>query len=292
MTRSMTGYGKAACDFNGDAVSVEIGTVNHRYLDCSCRMPNAWSALESVVRDVVKDKLSRGKVNVSITRKRAPSSESAVRFDLQVARQYVAACDELRETLGLTGQLSLDTLAQMEGVFYHEDPEQDMDEARAVLERLVSEAVDNLNAMRLSEGEALAQEVGARVEALRQALARVEERLPALNQLYDERLRARIADLSSEVSVTEDRIALEVALLAEKGDVTEEVVRLKTHFDHVIEMLTSPKPCGRELNFLTQELQREVNTLGVKVRDTDVAREVLGMKAEVEKIREQVQNIE
>jgi uncharacterized protein (TIGR00255 family) len=288
----MTGYGKAACDFNGDAVSVEISTVNHRYLDCSCRMPSAWSVLESIVRDVVKDKLSRGKINVSITRKRAPSSDSVVRFDAEVARQYAAACDELQQTLGLAGHLSLDTLVQMEGVFYHQDPEENMDEARAMLERLVSEAVESLNSMRLSEGKALALEVTGRVNDLREALARVEERLPALNQLHDERLRARITDLTSEVSVTEERIALEVALLAEKGDVTEEVVRLKTHLDHVLELLASPKPTGRELNFLAQELQREVNTLGVKVRDTEVAREVLSMKAEVEKIREQVQNLE
>ena len=292
MTRSMTGYGKAAGDYKGDAVSVEISTVNHRYLDCSCRLPGAWLALEPVVRDVVKDKLSRGKVNVCVMRRRGPASERGILFDAGAAGRYVKACAELQEMLGLSGQLSLDTLVGLDGVFYQEDLEGNPDEARALLEQLVAEAADSLNAMRCAEGEALAREIAGYVEELRQTLARIEERLPALNQLHDERLRARIADLASEATVAEERVALEIALLAEKGDVTEEVVRFKTHLDHALELLASPKPMGRELNFLAQELQREVNTLGVKVRDTDVTREVLRMKSDIEKIREQVQNIE
>lgn len=292
MTRSMTGFGKAARDFNGDHVSVEVISVNHRFLDFSLRLPFAWNALDPVLREAIKKRIARGKLNVNFTRKRGVGSQHRVQFDAALAGQYVEASAELAAMLGTTEQLSLNVLAQMEGVFVQEEADEDLDAARELLLALLHEALDQLDAMRASEGRSLHDELLSRIECMRGLLQGIEVRLPALREQYEEKLRNRIRELNAEPSVTEDRIALELAVAAEKGDVTEEIVRLKAHFDHFITLMQAGEPVGRKLDFLTQELQREVNTLGVKARDTEVTRDVLSLKAEVEKIREQVQNVE
>ena len=299
MTRSMTGFGRADGEFNGDTVSVELSSVNHRFLDCTVRLPFMWSALDPVVKDTVRKGISRGKVSVTVNRRRCPgSARQTVVFDAEVARQYIAASRDLVQMLGSMETLRLDVLAQLEGVFCHEEPEDDLEQAQAVVARVVAEAIERLDAMRVTEGKALEDELRHRVSLMREGLLTIEQRLPELNALYEQRLRARIEELTGDerradgVPPSEERIAMEIALMADKGDVTEEVVRLKTHFDHCLELLSRDEPVGRELTFLTQELQREVNTLGSKIHDGDVIKEVLGMKSELERIREQVQNIE
>jgi uncharacterized protein (TIGR00255 family) len=292
MTRSMTGFGKAALDFNGDHVSVEVTSVNHRFLDFNLRLPSAWSAVDPVLRDSVKKRMARGKLNINFNRKRGVTSQHNVQFDAALARQYIEASRELASMLGSDEQLGLNVLAQMEGVFLQEDSDEDLEAVRDMLLELLHAALDQLDAMREAEGRALHNELMERIDLMRGLLAGIELRLPALREQYEEKLRARINELNAEPSVTEDRLALELAIMAEKGDVTEEIVRLKSHFDHFADMLRSDKPVGRQLDFLTQEFQREVNTLGVKARDTELTRDMLRMKGEVEKIREQVQNVE
>ena len=293
MTRSMTGFGRADCEFEGDVVSIELSSVNHRFLDCSVRLPFQWNALEPVVKEAVRGRMSRGKVNVSINRKRGTDSgRQRVVLDADMARQYVGASKELAQMLGSPETLSVSVLAQLEGVFRPEEPEEDLEQAQAAVVRALQEALDRLDGMRLTEGKALEEEVRHRVNLMREALTVIEQRLPELNREYEQRLRVRIDELSGDVSLPEERIAMEVAFMADKGDVTEEVVRLKTHFDHALELLANNEPVGRELNFLTQELQREVNTLGSKIHDGDVISQVLRMKSELERVREQIQNIE
>ncbi|MBI4558340.1 MAG: YicC family protein [Candidatus Hydrogenedentes bacterium] len=292
MPRSMTGFGKASCDLNGTALSVELCAVNHRYLDCYCRIPTAWMGLEPVIKQTIRERISRGKISVSINRRRPQTTDEVVHFDRTLAQQYIEASRELAQMLGTYETLSLNILAQMEGVLYQEEPEADLDGVSSVVVKVLGEAITQLNTMRVSEGSALCEDLRQRVAVVREALATVEERLPLLNQAYEERLRSRINELKSELTMSEDRVAIEVALLADKGDVTEEVVRLKTHLDHMLELLESEEPVGRRLDFLIQEVQREINTLGVKTRDGDVTKEVLRMKSELEKIREQIQNIE
>ena len=163
---------------------------------------------------------------------------------------------------------------------------------KTALVQIVSEALDRLDEMRLTEGKALADDVVHRVTLIHEALATIEERLPELCRLYEERLRTRIAELLADASFAEELVVAEVAIMAEKSDVTEEIVRLKAHLAHLLELLDSDEPVGRRLDFLAQEAQREVNTLGAKVRDSEVGREILRIKSELEKIREQVQNIE
>jgi len=293
MLRSMTGFGKAGGELDGDVISVEISSVNHRYLDCSVRLPNVWSALEPVVKETVRRHMARGKVYVTVNRKRGPQSRrQTVTLDVDVARQYLDAARELVQLSDKMETLGVDVLAQLDGVFYHEEPEEDLDRVQEVLVRATAEALGRADAMRVTEGAALREEVAGRVSLMRDALEVVEARLPEINALYEQRLRARIEELQGDVELTEERMAIEIALMADKGDVTEEVVRFRTHLDHGLELVEKEEPVGRELNFLTQELQREVNTLGSKVRDSGVVKEVLRMKSELERFREQVQNIE
>jgi uncharacterized protein (TIGR00255 family) len=288
----MTGFGKASCEFNGSMLSIELSTVNHRFLDCSCRLPSSWWAVEPLIKQAVRERISRGRMGVNVNRKRSSSSSQVVHFDRVLAEQYAQAAREMGQMLGTNELPSLNVLAQLEGVFYQEEADEDLEAVGRVVVGAVNEALDQLDAMRTAEGRVLEQDLRQRVTLICDVLGGIVERLPTLNQLYEKRLRARIDELKGEVPITEERIAMEVALLAEKGDVTEETVRLTTHLDHFLELLDAPEPIGRKLDFLTQEIQREINTLGVKTRDGDVTKEVLRMKAELEKIREQIQNIE
>ena len=292
MSRSMTGFGKATGEYDGQTLTVELSSVNGRYLDCNLRMPPAWSALEPVVKQTVRKRVNRGKLNVTVNRRRTESSNRSIRFDRALAQQYLEASKELSTVLGSYETLSLNVLAQLDGVMYQEDTEEDIESLEPTLVRVLEEALQKLDGMRATEGKALEDDIRSRLAAMRATLASIEERFPELNAAYETRLRTRINELNAEAGLTEERIAIEVALMAEKSDVTEEVVRFKTHLDHMEEILSSKESIGRRLDFLTQEMQREVNTLGVKTRDANVAKEVLDLKAEVEKIREQIQNIE
>jgi uncharacterized protein (TIGR00255 family) len=289
----MTGFGKAAADFDGETVAVEVSAVNHRYLDCSVRTPYGWNALEPVVKQVAKDHAGRGKLSIQIVRKRLASTAKTVRFDKDMARQYVEASKELGAILGDMRGMSVDTLASLEGVFSLEECEEDLEAAREMLVPVLKDAFERLDEMRKQEGAKMAEDLRMRVGLLRETAQTIEEQLPQLEEAHTKRLRERIAALSEDAAMTEERIAIEVAMLAEKADVTEELVRLKSHLDHASELLEiEEEPVGRRLDFLSQEIQREVNTLGVKTRDAGVTRDVLTLKSELEKIREQIQNIE
>lgn len=292
MTRSMTGFGRVSADIDSESVTIEVTTVNHRFLECSFRMPNAWAALEIPLRNVAKQFLSRGKLNVSIRRSRGPMGRPAILFDADNAKQYIDASRELSRLMNSTAALSLDTLAQLEGVFYQEEQEQDLEAVHDQLCAAFAAALEQLNLARAQEGESLARDVVERIHEMQDAVSIIETRLPDLSREYETRLRTKVADLIAETSLTEDRLAIEIALMADKMDVNEEVVRLKSHFEAVLGLLAQTEPIGRDLNFLSQELQREINTLGSKLRDLDVTREVLRLKSELEKLREQAQNIE
>jgi uncharacterized protein (TIGR00255 family) len=288
----MTGFGRATGELDGEIISLEVTAVNHRFLDCSFRLTNSWSALETVLREVVKNRVSRGKLNIYVGRKRGNSTRQEVHLDVTVAEQYLDASKKLAELMSTTQALSLDVLAQLEGVFYQDEKEDDLDRVREILERLLLEALDQLNSMRAAEGQALLADIRERIQLMRQSLAVIEAEMPTLAQQYEDRLRNRIRDLSADSGLSEDRLAVELAFLAEKSDVSEEVVRLKAHFEHVVSHIAAEGAVGRELNFLAQEMQREVNTLGSKLREESVTREILRIKSELEKLREQVQNVE
>lgn len=292
MIRSMTGFGKAVADQGKINIAIEISAVNHRYFDCNFRLPTSWSALENPLKARLKKKVARGKITVTISRKYLAASQTGVVFDEAVARQYIDASKSLSKVMGSGETVSIDTIASLPGIFSAQEPQDEVEDIEEQVAAVLDAAIENFNTARAREGEALAKDVTERITDLESMVAGIEEVLPEIRERYAQRLTERVAELVSDTALTEDRLALEVAIMAEKSDVTEEVVRLKAHFEHTRELLASSEPIGRKLDFLCQELQREMNTLGVKTRDSSVARVVLDLKSELEKIREQAQNIE
>ena len=292
MTRSMTGFGRATGSINGETYTIELNSVNHRFFDCTVRLPTPWMALEGFLRERVKADIARGKIYVSVRRDRGPGVSAQVNFDAAVAAKYIASSRKLAQLMVSSENLSLDTLAQLDGVFYQEELEQNLEEVKAVLAESLGRAVENLNATRAREGGALVKDLRARIDAMRVSLSAVESRLPELSAAFTERLRERLEELCADSGIKEERIAIEVAMMAEKTNVNEELVRLEAHFQRIEQLLESKEPIGRELNFLSQEIQREANTLGSKIREVDVVCHVVAIKTELEKFREQVQNIE
>lgn len=292
MIRSMTGFGKATADHAGATITIEISAVNHRFFDCSVRTPSAWASHEAAIKQQLKSKIGRGKVNVSVSRKRQAAASAPIVFDEGVAQAYIGAAERLSQLMGMGETVSIDTIANFEGVFTAQEAEEDDQALGKTIAAIVNEAVDQFDEARLREGAALAKDVGERIDAMETMIVQIEEALPGIRKRYAEKLRERVLELAEDTAVTEERLAVEIALMADKADVTEEIVRLKSHFSHGRELLADSEPIGRKLDFLSQEIQREINTLGVKTRDSDVARITFDLKSELEKIREQAANIE
>ncbi len=289
MIKSMTGYGKAQGTVAGVPTTVEVRSVNGRYLELSVRLPKEWADQEQPVREVIRDGISRGSVSVFVRREDVQMS-SAVSVNLDAARTYVDALRYLQQELSLTGTVGIEHLASYAPAFSGATEEKL--EVWPELRALLLKAVEELNTMRNREGAALGADVVDRVRAIGSALDVVEQLSAARIPHERERLRERVRLIMADESVDEQRLQLEIVLLSERLDVSEECVRLRTHLAHVQEDLITGGTIGRKLNFLLQEINREVNTIGSKANDAEIARIVVGMKEEVERIREQVQNLE
>ncbi len=293
MTRSMTGFGRAVGTVDGDNITIELSSVNHRYFDCSVRLPAPWITLEQPLREWVREKVNRGKISVSIRRDNGGNSTLQVKYDANIAQQYISASESLAQALYTPeARLSLDVLAQLEGVFYQEESKQDLELITNELQAIFNRALEQYQSGREREGEALKTDLLARLQLIEESIVAIENRRPEILEAYENRLRDRMQELNTEIGLSEDRIAMEVAMMAEKTDTHEELIRLQSHLEHGRALLDSKEAMGRDLNFLSQEIQREINTLGSKLRDIEVTREVLTMKSELEKLREQIQNIE
>ncbi len=292
MARSMTGFARVSAALGGETITIEVSSVNHRFLDSSVRLPGQWAMVEPALRAVIKKHLSRGKINIFVRHGRGAGMTLPVRLDPERARQYIGAAKEIMHLMRSTDALSLNTLITLDGVMTTIEEEPDTDEIERVLCAALENALEQLNEMRSHEGNALTSALTMHLESLEAAMQEVEEQAPTLVAAYQERLRSRMEEINAEVGVKEERLALEVAVMAERMDVTEELVRLKAHIEHAREIISMDGAIGRDLNFLTQEIQREVNTLGAKLRGVDTCRNIIEMKSEVEKFREQLQNIE
>ena len=292
MLLSMTGFGKAEVSVDDVSVYAEIAGVNGRYLDVVVKLPHEATLLETTLRRLVKENVHRGRVSVSVTVRREGGPATRVAIDEAAARQYVESSSALAKRLGLRNDLTLTSILSCPGVARTDEQNQPDEKEGAAVEQAVLLALDEFQSMRRAEGEALAMELRERIDTVRSTLARIEERLPELNRQYSERLRQRMAELAADVSLKEERIAMEVAVLAEKADVTEEVVRLKSHLSQFLSLIDGEGSVGRKLEFLVQEMNREVHTIDAKNRDSTVTGHVLEIKGELEKIREQVQNVE
>jgi uncharacterized protein (TIGR00255 family) len=294
MIRSMTGYGTSSKRRDQAAVSVEIRTGNHRFLDPHVRLPREYAYLEPDVTQILRAALARGRVDLYATVQARP--DAGLLLDFDTARNYVDAGARLREELNLGDSLDLRTLLGLPGVLQNRDAAtlarpQDTSAAELLVES-VREAVQGVVQMREAEGLALVAEMRQYLQALREKLEGVRRLAPRVVEEYRRRLSEKLAQVLPDSSVDPQRLAQEVALVAEKSDITEEVARLESHLDQCAGLVTSTAPVGKELDFLMQEMHREVNTILSKSGAIEITRLAIAMKGEVEKLREQVQNVE
>jgi uncharacterized protein (TIGR00255 family) len=290
----MTGFGRAELSGEGATVTVEARSVNHRHLDVAFRMPRTLVALELAARRLVQARLERGRVDVSLTLTRAPGgTTSRVTIDDDVAREYVARARELGRRLGLGGEVTLAWLLERPGVARLEDAEAgDVSAPLALVADALGKALDELVARREAEGERLAVELRTRLTELTATIETMAARAPAAVTRRETRLRERLQSLLGGTPVDPARIATEAAVWADRMDVTEELARLRAHLGEFTALLEKGGPVGRPLDFLVQELNREINTVGAKADDLELSQAVLAAKGALEKIREQVQNLE
>lgn len=292
MIQSMTGFGRDEHIGEIKAVTVEIKSVNHRYNEIQVKMPRKYTYLEERVRRYVSAALSRGKVDVFVKVEERADSDKAMNIDKQMAVKYHYKIRELAEELNIPMDLGVTALIQMPGVLALDEADEEMEAVWTEIQPAVDGAVNQLLAMRKIEGEKLSSDFKERLiylETLRQQLL---ERSPAVVVNYRERLRARIKELLEAETVDENRIAVETALFADRASINEELVRLDSHIHQFRSMLKEKQAVGRKLDFLCQEMNREVNTTGSKANDLEITHIVVEMKSELEKLREQVQNVE
>ncbi|HTO92735.1 MAG TPA: YicC/YloC family endoribonuclease [Bacteroidota bacterium] len=292
MIASMTGFGRGEAHREGITVSVELRTVNSRFLEVTARLPRSLNLRENDVKEVIRRKISRGKINVLASIEREESGDLGLTVNAQAARAYYRLLADLRKTLRLREPVRLEHLLQFSEIFEQRDGAEASDAEWEALEEALVAALDSLASMRRAEGGELERDFRSRIALLEGMITDVE-RLSA-EQVPDERtrLRERVAQLLDKTPVDEGRLEMELALLADRLDVTEECVRFRSHNKFFLETLTSPEAVGRKLNFLIQEMNREVNTIGSKSSSPAIAHLVVKMKEELEKVREQLQNIE
>jgi uncharacterized protein (TIGR00255 family) len=287
----MTGFGAGRASSGGEDVDVEVRSVNHKFCEVKVRLPRELSALEVEIVKVTKDRLARGGVEVAVRRGGAAAS-FAPRVDVALAESYARAYAEIQARLSLPGHVTLADVVAAEGVLRLEERAVDPDAAREALRRALGTALDALVAMRGREGEALARDLAGRLEVIEALAARVRELVPRTVEGHRARLAERVAELARGVPVDPARLAQEVALFADRTDVTEELTRLASHVAQARALLGLAEPAGRKLDFLVQEMHREANTIGSKSQSAEIAGHVVSLKTEIERIREQVQNVE
>ena len=292
MVKSMTGYGRAVETVNGREFTVEVRSVNNRYLDCTVKLPRNLSFGEDAVKQAVKASISRGKVDVFVSVRSEGAQETAVSLNKPMAEGYLAVLRQMRQEYGLAGEITVSMLAGLPDVFLLDKPPVDEEQLLADFLSVVQKALANFDAMRRAEGTALAADLRGRGETILSLVEQVEAGSPQTVADYRARLEAKLKEVLANTAIDESRILTEAAIFADKVAVDEETVRLRSHLNQMNTMLDAGGPIGRKLDFLLQEMNREANTIGSKCSDVRLARVVVEIKAELEKIREQTQNIE
>ena len=292
MVKSMTGYGRAREMRSGRDITVEVRSVNNRYLDCTVKMPRMYAFAEDTVKQHVQKAISRGKVDVFITVDASAADVAKVTVNREVAAQYAAALHELAEVCGTESHVTPETLSRFPDVLTVTKADEDLETVSADLCVVLDKALAAYNEMRAVEGAKLAEDIGNRLVFIENYTSQVEERSPQTVAEYRAKLTARMQEVLQSTTIDQQRILTEAAIYADKVAVDEETVRLRSHVAQLRTMLTSDEPMGRKMDFLIQEVNRESNTIGSKCNDVAIAQVVVGLKAEVEKMREQVQNVE
>ena len=292
LIKSMTGYGRAVETVNGREFTVELRSVNNRYLDCAVKLPRSVSFAEDAVKQAVKQAVSRGKVDVFISIKSESAEDTTVTLNKAVLEGYLAAMRQMVSEFGVRDDISVSTVSRLPEVFTMEKPEVDEDQLLADLMGVVKAALESYNAMRTTEGAALDADLRSRGNTILELVAQVEQGNAQTVVDYRAKLESKLREVLENTNIDESRILTEAAIFADKVAVDEETVRLRSHLDQMNTMLTVGGAVGRKLDFLLQEMNREANTIGSKCTDVRLARIVVDIKAELEKIREQTQNIE
>lgn len=292
MVRSMTGYGRGTASDGNMTVTVELKSVNHRFFECSIKAPRQFSFFEDKLKSYLQSRIARGKVDVFVSFERGAVSTETVTVNEALAESVVNAMRSVAERYNVSDDVSATAVAAVSGVLTVTSGQLDEEATGNIILSAASDAVDAFIAARETEGARLAADVISKSENILQFVEIVEKRSPETVVLYRERLENRIKELLQSASVDEQRVLTETALFADKIAVDEETVRLRSHIAHLNEMFKAAGPIGKKLDFIVQEMNRETNTIGSKCQDIDISRVVVDMKSEIEKIREQIQNIE
>lgn len=292
MIKSMTGYGRSQKILNGRDILVEIRSVNHRYYEYSSRIPRAYNYIDEKLKALLKSKISRGKVDISVSVNNIEGKDTEVAINMGVAEGYVNALRSAAEELKLDDDLTLSKLIKLPDIFSIQKTPDDEEQVWTDVAEVAGEALERFVAMRETEGEKMRNDVLEKSDFILEMVGKVEEFSPQTVENYRERLYKKLSEILESKDIDQQRIVTEAAVFAEKIAVDEETVRLKSHISQLRELVNSDESIGRKLDFIVQEMNREVNTIGSKAQDLNVTRLVVDMKAELEKIREQIQNIE
>jgi len=289
---SMTGFGRGEAEIGGHCFTVELKSVNHRYLDMNIRTPRFLMFLEDFIRSEVKKRLARGRVDIFVNYKDTSGSLGTMQVNLEAAKQYVKAAETILAGVTVENDLSITSLMRMEGVITFEEAEKDETVLKEALSAALTQALDNIIAARLTEGKNMAKDLLERKETLAEILAGIEQREPLVVEEYREKLRVKVEEYMAGSGIDENRFNSEILYFSDKASITEEIVRIHSHLKELEQLLNSPEATGRSMDFLVQELNREFNTIGSKASDITITKAVLTAKGEIERIREQIQNME
>ena len=292
MIKSMTGYGRAIQLVDGMNITVEIKSVNHRYFEFSSKLPRSYGFLDEKLKSFFMGKLTRGKMECYVSIETVEEPDTIISVNHPLVKGYLDAYKELSETYGLENNIKVSDIARVSDVFSIRKQAADEDKIWAAVSVVATEAFEGFISMREREGERLKADVLSRLATIIECVEFVEERSPETVKEYNEKLLARLRELLEDTHIDEQRILTEAAIFADKVAVAEETVRLRSHISQLTSFLDSSEAVGKKMDFLVQELNREANTIGSKAQDVEIARKVVSIKAEIEKIREQIQNIE
>jgi uncharacterized protein (TIGR00255 family) len=289
---SMTGYGRGMFSTQDYLVTIDLKSINHRYLELYFKIPKTYSFLEDKLRREISGRISRGKVEISLVIEKLALTEARVELNQSLVSSYLQAIEELKNNYAIDGEPDLKTIISLPDVFKTTQPEEDQEKLMEIAGQALDVALKSLIATRKLEGEGLRQDIQAKLANLEESRIALLELAPNVVTAYQEKLTKRIQELTGGIEIEQSRLATEVAIFADKSDISEELVRIESHLKQFLQILGVAEPIGRKLDFLIQELNREINTVGSKASDINIAQLVINFKAELEKIREQIQNIE
>ena len=292
MIKSMTGFGREQGVVEGYEILVEIRSVNHRYFEYSSRLPRSFSYLDEKLKSFVSERVSRGKVEVSVTISKTEGVEAEIEVNQEIATGYVNALRNANIKLGLNDDLSLSDITRFPDVFKIQKVQDDEEVVWNAVKQVCFEALNKFIDMRVTEGQKMYEDISSRLDFIEDKTNEIEKISPLISENYKNRLYSKIKETLEDRDIDEQRVLTEVAIFSDKIAVDEETVRLHSHVSQLRELINSSEPVGRKLDFLVQELNREVNTIGSKAQDLSVTKTVVELKSEIEKIREQIQNIE